>query len=991
MSEQRSSLRRVVHNSCAADGDDDDDGSDFVSGGDSSANDSDDCYTETPFKQRRNGSGYLGDRLKPPGSGQHDMRSVFLAPGDAAGSRVITRKRRHSDSSVQQRALSASDTDTYLGSRGRSSQSVRLISTTIPGVATIPAAGVDMPAFDTMRAFAGLDRLASVLASGDGKARVWSPNDVYAWCMQNERDVWNFAVSVLKATALRPQRDASADTGARSQTADERYLSLLAANERRVATYILLFCANRNQQASRNGVHFISEVQAGGAGDETAHMLAINLGLAHLSTVRKFQHDRVGGVGVNLKEPNQAVKEMFRVARAEKRMMILMADDCTLPVQYLDGSTLCPVRVHSLTNIIVLLMAANTAIEREKLMGISKAKKQFVYDCAHPHEVAKDWAKWYAEAALSEVCTRMSVGGYVAQYSEGYCKTKTFVGRRAQLSAYDYSDVASARIQLSSTSGLRWVNTLDFPPKSWGNMFDMYRMLLDAGLREYLAELHVIVVGDHPMQEMFRKAARVNLNRLYNDMPFVPNYQFATEADELAMAGVITIPGPFHQGLNLLSSLYEKYMFLFRSLHAKLYKKSRPSLPDKPRPRVVHFLATAMWAGWSEVREKILPVLKERQKWAEVSTLVWFFETLVPLAIDHYAVAFKSRNFDMFSDSVAMMALVCIIWRRRNYDKSTLIWLAQSQYWRNNPQCSKLSAFWRKNFCYVDESFVERFNSVVKRRCKMAVSFRTVHERAAEVLDPSANTWKDAYAPRRVRLPPSKKVIDGTVVMTKLWILELLSVVLKENCAVPFQPQAPATEWRYLLPHVHGPATVDVTKMAPAYSTITLPSPYAKCDWCTDENKEHIGHLNCGSLGGRIVTYLHCGHGLCVCAECRRANGASDEEKSQCDICFKFYVQRTEELGAMIEKQLAECGTANSEVENDAANIEFVEDIVDGDVDDVDGVDRVDENPEHARLIDSYLTDIISTCKRRPLSQVQVQLHPPPTPRGRPRGRGRGR
>lgn len=768
---------------------------------------------------------------------------------------------------------------------------------------------------------AGIVSIGNFFSKAENKKRMWRVDDVAAAIskVQGGAAAYDFMASIIS----RGREDGD-------------------LHKRRVCNYLLFLAKANNREASNHGTRLMHELMAHGLNDNGVKILADNLGLSYTSTVRSWAKQMYT-------PDSQRIQLLFQRAAAEQRMVVVIADDCTLPVQFLDTQSMCPVRVHTMTNILLIMLKKGTAHAR-----IFRENSKL--DVLQPHKVAENWTKWYAESALSEICSQMVVGGYVSRFGESYSNKAHALERRAVLADFQYGDVERARLHLSACSGVHWVDTLNFPPKSWGDMFKIFNYLLSNGMAQYLERFNVVAVGDHPMQSAWRKASRIFLNRNEQQLAFKANFQYATEAAELAMSGVVSIPGPFHQGLNVLSTLFEKFAFLFRSMHARLYTKKRPDLPDKVRPRVLHYLATVMLDGWLSVRVFVLGVLREdkRRKFAEVSTLLYFFETLLPLGLDHYSVVFKSKNFATFQYSVAFLALVCIVWQRRNYDKSTLIWLAQAKYWRDTPACATFSKFFEESFTFIDESFVERFNSIVKRRCKYAADFKSVRRTAASVLDEGAGEWRESWAKTRMRKDVDHNVLAEHSKAAQVWILELFVSAGAKNATTAYEPPAGSDKpWLYELPHVHGAnILVDSTQLPLAFSTSIIPSPDTLCDWCVNDEK---AHKKCTAHGKeRTVDYLHCGHALCRCEHCRRLTAEIPEEKLQCDICFAFIESETVRLGAAIDKILLECGAPDDVVDLGDGIVD------DGALDDENDAGNGDPVNINATLIDQRRVDMVA-------------------------------
>lgn len=363
--------------------------------------------------------------------------------------------------------------------------------------------------------------------------------------------------------------------------------------------------------------------------------------------------------------------------------------------------------------------------------------------------------------------------------------------------------------------------------------------------------------------------------------------------------------GPMHTQLNLESTLWQKKSSLIEDLHGYLYAGTRKYLPERPRPRLIQMLVTVTLVAWLQIRKEVLDGLRDRRcaKWPEVSSFVYYLDTEIPLASEHFSVVFKSRNFDLFRKSVGHSAVVFALWRRHNYDKNCLIWLAHVRYWEQHaPEIYKVLT---EYFWMIDESFVERFHAILRRLARNVKDVKGLIRAAGQVMNEQASHWRQHYGEKtypRVR----KEKIKELVPKAREWILKKFEKITERNYSVLHYSET--AENQYLLPNlfVHRgkkgkqPVPVIATHMAPGYDTEEPPDCSVGCDKCGDDADEHA---LCRHEETIPILQLHFGHAYCECChESEKKDGLM-----YCPYCRPHYEKLEKKNLANAAKAMDEC------------------------------------------------------------------------------------
>lgn len=140
------------------------------------------------------------------------------------------------------------------------------------------------------------------------------------------------------------------------------------------------------------------------------------------------------------------------------------------------------------------------------------------------------------------------------------------------------------------------------------------------------------------------------------------------------MPALIPWQGPFHVALNA----EESTVLLFWPFFAKLYKAVfgiNKKFPKKPRAEKIATVTTAAFGGWLIVREMILDQFGNCKD-EQYVMLLHLLDEISCLNFFLYTAIFRSGEFGLWLHALFRVAMVFIIFNRRNYNKATLCQLS---------------------------------------------------------------------------------------------------------------------------------------------------------------------------------------------------------------------------------------------------------------------------------------------------------------------------
>ena len=234
---------------------------------------------------------------------------------------------------------------------------------------------------------------------------------------------------------------------------------------------------------------------------------------------------------------------------------------------------------------------------------------------------------------------------------------------RQRLLVHDYQQTENQKMRCMDNTKL--VDSLELPLKSCDNVLTAVKKILSSGLEIYLDKFIAPFVGDWPMQFFIRQL-------VYSTSPCSP----------AALKNVIPLIGPLHISLNAR----ECVLLIFHEIFADLYKfifGEKAKLAKKPKPWRISLLLEIIYGGWTLIRDTVLSVFF-KCKDIEYMTLVNLLDSYVPLVLSIYSIVFKCNKYEEYSLSLLQCWVMCVVFRRRHYNKALLVALSIFHHWQEN-------------------------------------------------------------------------------------------------------------------------------------------------------------------------------------------------------------------------------------------------------------------------------------------------------------------
>ena len=176
------------------------------------------------------------------------------------------------------------------------------------------------------------------------------------------------------------------------------------------------------------------------------------------------------------------------------------------------------------------------------------------------------------------------------------------------------------------------------------------------------------------------------------------------------MPAIIPWQGPFHVALNAEESTVLIFWPFFSKRKAVFGRNKR--FPKKPRAEIISTVTTAAFGGWLIVREMILHQFGNCNDQQYVM-LLHLLDEISSINFFLYTVIFRGGEFHMWMHALFRVAMVFIIFNRRNYNKATLCQLSDLLFHlTDNPD---MSSNFQSHLEVFTEKKIEILHSVFRR------------------------------------------------------------------------------------------------------------------------------------------------------------------------------------------------------------------------------------------------------------------------------------
>ena len=374
---------------------------------------------------------------------------------------------------------------------------------------------------------------------------------------------------------------------------------------------------------------------------------------------------------------------------------------------------------------------------------------------------------------------------------------------RQRLLVHDYQQTENQ--QMRCMDNTKHVDSLELPLKSCDNVLTAVKRILSSGLEIYLDKFVAPFVGDWPMQFFARQL-------VYSNSPC-----------SAALKNAIPLIGPLHISLNARECI----LLIFHEIFADLYKfifGKKAKLAKKPKLWRISLLLEIIYGGWTLIRDMVLSVFF-KCKDIEYLTLVNLLDTYVPLVLTIYSIAFKCNKYEEFLVSLLKCWVMCVVFRRRHYNKALLVTLSIFHHWQENSLTMYETL--RNYLVTLDEYPVENFHSVLRGRTKETDSADQIAFKAKEIdaCKHTLQSFQSAFVPPR-KFTFSRKKIDGLKAKAAEFLTNKFET-LHDNpnmaAELPRKPRQPKYMTKWKLPNLFGEKVVTNRVLPLGFTSVENP------------------------------------------------------------------------------------------------------------------------------------------------------------------------
>lgn len=376
---------------------------------------------------------------------------------------------------------------------------------------------------------------------------------------------------------------------------------------------------------------------------------------------------------------------------------------------------------------------------------------------------------------------------------------------RHRLLLHDYQQTEIQ--EMRSMDNTKLIDSLHLPLKSLDDLLTAFKHMLDNGLKIYLNNFLAPFMGDWPTQFFMRQLV----------------YNSAKVSLPAIVQNVVPMIGPLHISLNSRECVVKYFHPIFAELYSFLFGK-KAKLAKKPKPWRVSLLLEVLYGGWTLIRENIISIFCHCKE-VEFLTLINLVDNYVPLVLSIYSVIFKCNDYQLYCKSLLRCWIMCMVFRRRHYDKALLVVLSAFMYWQetNHPMFHTLS----NALVAFDEYPIENFHSVLRARTNSTDNADQVSRKAKEidVCKHEMHMFKSNFVPPR-KLDFSRKSISKLKVKAAEFLTKKFELLHNNPSQAVLIPRVRGqrkdiTKWK--LPNLFGNKIVTSKVLPLGFSSVESP------------------------------------------------------------------------------------------------------------------------------------------------------------------------
>ena len=253
---------------------------------------------------------------------------------------------------------------------------------------------------------------------------------------------------------------------------------------------------------------------------------------------------------------------------------------------------------------------------------------------------------------------------------QGYQSTSTF--DIDLLTIHCYNDAIIERKEERSMNELKLIGFKEQHLHSMQDYLNALQMILDINKKTNHLERQVApIVADWPDQLFIRKAlAHLHAQGLQSAIP-------------QEIESFIPILGPLHLSLNSREHVMIIYHSFFEQMFHFVFGE-RKKLAKKPKPWRINLLLELARNGWIKIKNEIMKKFGSTCKDVEYQMAIDLLDNLIPATLDIYAILFRSGSSEQYVETVFRIWTFALRWKRKNYNKASLVFLSDLFYWQDN-------------------------------------------------------------------------------------------------------------------------------------------------------------------------------------------------------------------------------------------------------------------------------------------------------------------
>ncbi|RHZ88486.1 hypothetical protein Glove_22g49 [Diversispora epigaea] len=420
--------------------------------------------------------------------------------------------------------------------------------------------------------------------------------------------------------------------------------------------------------------------------------------------------------------------------------------------------------------------------------------------------------------------------------SQGYQDNQNF-DQIELLTVHSYGEMIEQRKEERSMNGLQLVSFEEQHLHLMQDYLKVFKPILDINNKtNYLQNYVAPIVANWPGQLFIRKALAL---RSQSNIP-----------QEIEF--FLPILGPLYLLLNSREHVILIYHNFFEKMFHSVFGKNK-KLAKKPKPWRINLLLEITRSGWVKIKSKIIEKFS-LSKDIEFRTMVDLLDNLIPTTLDIYAILFRSGSFEKYIETVFRIWTFALRWKRKNYNKASLVFLSDFFYWSdNNHPFADIIKNYLSNF---NDYYVENMYSRIRANISPNATAENIVKQAYIVADQDP-LFKNTYSKTR-HYPYSQTILDFLYKKTSLFLLNYFENIFK-NQGKSISKYTGRREKKlktYQLATLE--EEVDLRYLPTAYNTSHLPK-LGLCDACG---------FPLNNNNSAILTCSHGYHVLCYSGRC---------------------------------------------------------------------------------------------------------------------------